>query len=279
MTAHRSLFLAVVLLLATTASTLAAERPDDKRAIDFAINNGLAAMYHEIGHLFIDQYELPVLGARAEDAADTIATLLLLAEETPEADAALRDTVDGWFYSDPRLDRGGFERWQFYDRYLLDIQRAFGIVCLMVGKDFDKYRDVARKVGMDTERASECATDYELAERSLSSVLASHEKTGIRSGPRIIITYDDPQGRLRDVADYVRAGNLLEAAAKRIEDGFHLDRAVRFRALACDEVNAFYIEDLNEIQFCYEYAEYFYDLKAKALRSDAEPGDKSDSKN
>ncbi|MDB5507186.1 MAG: hypothetical protein JWR75_1824 [Devosia sp.] len=279
MTALRPLVLTIVLLVSATAATLAAERSVDKRAIDFAVNNGLAAMYHEIGHLFIDQYELPVLGARTEDAADTIATLLLLAEETPQADAVLRDTVDGWLLDNPRLDRGGFERWEFYGRYLLDIQRAYGIVCLMVGKDFDKYRDVARTVSMDTERAHECATDYDLAERSLRKVLIGHEKVGARAGPGVVVTYDEAGGSLRDVAEYVRASTLLEAAAKRIEDGFMLDRVVKFRALSCDEANAFYVEDLNEIQFCYEYAAYFYDLKAKALQSAAEPGDKGDSKN
>ena len=56
------------------APVLAAERLTDrqvKQAEAFAANNSLFFIYHEVGHLLIDQLALPVLG-KEEDAADNM---------------------------------------------------------------------------------------------------------------------------------------------------------------------------------------------------------------
>ena len=44
-------------------------------ATEFALNNGLFVLQHEIGHLFVAEFELPVLG-KEEDAADSLAALV-----------------------------------------------------------------------------------------------------------------------------------------------------------------------------------------------------------
>ena len=40
--------------------------------------------------------------------------------------------------------------------------------------------------------------------------------------------------------------------------------------MSCDDANAFYDADLNEIQFCYEYVKFYYDLKADELEAAGE---------
>ena len=81
--------LALVAMLATSGGR--AQQAD--RAADFAINNVTTSLYHEFGHLLIDQFEWPVLG-REENAADTIMTMLLL-DAGEAADAIAADAVRG----------------------------------------------------------------------------------------------------------------------------------------------------------------------------------------
>ena len=104
-------------------------------ATEFALNNSVWVLYHEVGHLFVDQFRLPVLGAREEDAADALATLMLLTAATDEAEQTLRDSVEGWFMSDPNSPRPSTTSADFYDPHALDIVRAYGMVCLMVGTE------------------------------------------------------------------------------------------------------------------------------------------------
>src|SRR5690554_4191597 len=76
----------MVLVVAACAATgaMAEDLTNAQReaAITFTLNNTRHTLLHEIGHLFVDQFDLPVLG-KEEDAVDTFATLTMLNEGTP----------------------------------------------------------------------------------------------------------------------------------------------------------------------------------------------------
>ena len=48
-------------------------RAQNAEADAYATNNAVSALYHELGHLFVDQFELAILGGE-EGVADAIAT-------------------------------------------------------------------------------------------------------------------------------------------------------------------------------------------------------------
>ena len=117
---------------------------DVEEALDFVIGNAISILFHETGHMLISAYQLPVLG-REEDAVDNLATILLMDWDDEEADQALIDSADAWFFSNVASD-GQQTNTAIYGEHGLDEQRAFQIVCLMVGGNRKRFGDFANEV-------------------------------------------------------------------------------------------------------------------------------------
>ena len=106
--------------------------------VEFVTGNMLFVALHELGHALVGQLRLPVLG-REEDAADYFATLAMLETGTEFSVNVLVQAARGWFLSDRRDKKQG-NMLTFYDEHGLDQQRAFAIVCLMVGSDAQQFK-------------------------------------------------------------------------------------------------------------------------------------------
>lgn len=224
----------------------------------FAINNSLFTLYHEVGHLLIDQMKLPVLG-REEDAADNIATWMLLQQNAPAANQALEDAVEGWALTSSSFD----DRWtndDFTSGYSPDRQRAMQIVCLIVGADGAAFRLVANAYAMHPDRQHTCHFEYELMDRSMREVLA---ETG--TGTEVEIVFNDAGRDLALARQMLSNSGILDAVAEEIRRGYRLDNAVTMTATECGEPNAFYDPETVEIIFCYELVEDFLDLYSANL--------------
>src|SRR5258708_10298072 len=86
------------------ANNASAQNPHDKA--DFVIGNMLFVGFHEMGHALADQFHLPTLG-RAEDAADSFATIALLDAGSAFSIHVLVQAARGLFLSDrPRRHQG-----------------------------------------------------------------------------------------------------------------------------------------------------------------------------
>lgn len=230
--------------------------------ISFAANNSLFVLYHEVAHLLVDQLQLPVLG-REEDAADNVATWVLLNKRTPEADKALEDAAQGWLLSGITYGSGEYEE-DYAAAHSLDKQRAYQIVCMMVGSDDSAFRPIANQYAMERDRQDTCFWDYELINRSIKSLLEDrHLKTG--SGTTVNVTYHDAGGKLKLAADAFRSSGVFDEVAEELRENFNLRRPIRFNAKRCGEANAFYDPDTIEIIFCYELMKDYMDLYASEL--------------
>lgn len=232
-------FCAAAALALTSVSAAArdlskAEYHEQRR---FAANNSLFVLYHEVGHLLFDQLELPVLG-REEDAADNVATWTLLRQGTAEAHQALKDAARGWALSGITYDSGGHES-DFAAAHSLDKQRAYQIVCLMIGKDDDAFRPVANEYRLDRDRQTSCQWDYEMIDRSLDQLLTASEARNGR-GTKVVVTYHEVGGRLKLAADAFRASGVFDQVADELRARYNLRETVRFNARRCGEPNAFY---------------------------------------
>lgn len=267
------LFAAVVLSMICFAGVVQAqaptmtksERADMRR---FAYNNSLFVLYHEVAHLLFDQLEMPVLG-REEDAADNVATWILLNKRTKAAEVALADAAQGWLYSGVAYDSGGDEG-DFAASHSLDKQRAYQIVCLMVGSDDSAFRPIANKYSMDRDRQETCFWDYDLVDRSLKSLLGVRNPPAIR-GTEVKVTYHDAGGRLKAAADAFKSSGVFDQVAEEVRTQYTLDAKVAFNAQRCGEANAFYDPDTIEVIFCYELMQDYMDLYMDNMSKPAAP--------
>jgi hypothetical protein len=264
MTIFRPALLAFAALCASPA--LAQDLTDEQvgRAADFALNNSVFVLQHEIGHLLIAEFQLPVLG-KEEDAADSMASITLLARQTPEAQVALSDSADGWLLSENSKAGTEYEEADFYDEHSLDIQRSFQIVCYMVGADPETFGEVAEAYQMDSDRQDGCGFDYQQATDSWGSLLQPHEGKG---GGKIAVSYEPASEDYADIEAMLQDAKLLETAAEEIETTYDLPRDLQFTAKECGEENAFYSYDDAGITFCYEMTAFFFDLAAQDLTSE-----------
>ncbi|WP_371229102.1 DUF4344 domain-containing metallopeptidase [Roseovarius sp. 2305UL8-3] len=126
----------------------------------FVASNLIATLYHELGHVLIDQMGLPVLG-QEEDAADVLSVLMIDAffEEELAVSIAI-DTAFG-FYESAEDDAPAF-----WDVHGPDLQRYYTTVCLFYGANPDEREDIAQDMGLPEDRAESCEEEFELAHDS-----------------------------------------------------------------------------------------------------------------
>ncbi|MGV8855054.1 MAG: DUF4344 domain-containing metallopeptidase [Devosia sp.] len=215
----------------------------------FAYNNSLFVLYHEMAHLLFDQFDLPVLG-REEDAADNLATWTLLNQGTVSANQVLADAARGWFLSSKAYDNGGAEE-DYAAPHVLDKQRAYEIVCLMVGKDASLFGAVADKYHLPGDRRESCHFDYGTVDRGLKSLLGRRNNRSDH-GSAVTVRYEPAAGSLRLAADAFKSSGVLDQVADELRRNYRLARPVQLRAMSCGEANAYYYPDADEIFFCYE---------------------------
>lgn len=242
------------------------ERAEQRR---FSYNNSMFVLYHEVAHLLFDQLGLPVLG-KEEDAADHVATWILLKQKTPAADRALADAARGWVLSGIAYDSGGDES-DFAGAHSLDKQRAYQIVCLMVGMDDTTYRQIANSYRIDRDRQDSCYYDYETVDRSLTGLLGAKRKKADQ-GTDVIVTYHDAGGRLRAAADAFKSSGVFDQVADELRQHYTLRDPVLFNARRCGEANAFYDPQTVEIIFCYELMQDYMDLYETGLKDEVTVG-------
>lgn len=233
-------------------------------AINFTLNNTRHTLLHEIGHLFVDQLDLPVLG-KEEDAVDTFATLTMLGEGTPESLQGLVDTVDGWVYAEKQGRRRGYSNSDFYGMHSLDVQRSFAMACLMVAHDYDGFTWFATRVGIPHDRQESCEEDLRLAHHGWTSLLDPHRRSAAASNPEIAVIYRPHDSAYDEIVAILKQNRVLEDTADWLRKSYVLPRPVRVSAEECGEVNAFYDASTREVILCYEWADYFYELFVKDI--------------
>jgi hypothetical protein len=225
----------------------------------YAVNNAISALYHEMGHLFVDQFELAILGGE-EGVADAIATLMLL-EDGPGAEQISIDTVDGYLRSSELYGEADGDNVDFNDEHGLDVQRAFQMTCLLVGASPEAFGEVADEVGLDAVRQDACADEYGLARRGWGRMMAAHKARAGQDTPFTVV-YDRAEDRYAPMENLLKSEQVLEAVADRVAASFRLVRPATLRATSCGEENAFYDPEADEITLCYEYVQFYYDLIA-----------------
>jgi hypothetical protein len=232
---------------------------DRRRGIvQFVAGNMLFALLHEIGHTHITEMGLPVLG-RDEDAADSFAVVTMLKVGSGFSRDVLANAAMGWFLSAFRDEKEGVKL-SFYDVHGLDRQRAYQIVCLMVGSDPEKFQVLANRVEMPESRQSTCRGDYSNASWSWDTLMKPHLRSPDQPKTPIKVTYGTGEGDLHAFEESFRAVRLLETVAEQAADEFTWRRPFELQMQTCGEPGANWDVALRRLTLCYELAAEFTQL-------------------
>lgn len=256
-----------LVLLDERIAKLSAE--DAAKLASFVVGNLYFVLVHEFGHAVISQLKLPVLG-REEDAADSFATLSMLFIGTELSHTVIREAARGlWLIA--QRDKSANQQAPAYDEHSLDVPRAYQILCLMVGSDRKKFREVAEIAKIPEERQETCGFDFEQAADSWESLLNGRRsgasgkrffanKASARKGSADVrVKYDDPKGKSAGHT-ILKAGNILETVAKFGRDSLAMPRPITIKAMPCDGPNAYWDHEKREIVVCYELVGEFIEL-------------------
>ena len=130
-------------------------------------------LVHEVGHVLFAQYDLPLL-AREEDAADALASVLLLEYAEDGAKVVLNAAEMFGLESE---ERQLFDESDFWSEHSLDIQRYYATICHVYGSDPEAHLDLINlEYGLSQDRAEVCEHEYERIRRSWLAVLKPYLK-------------------------------------------------------------------------------------------------------
>jgi hypothetical protein len=242
---------------------------DAARLTSFVVGNLLFVLVHELGHAVISQLNLPVLG-REEDAADSFATLSMLFVGTELSHTVLRETARGLMMTADR-DKSSEQLPAMYDEHSLDTQRAFQIVCLMVGSDPKKFRDVAAIGRMPPERQETCSDDFGQAADSWETLLSGRRNPAAKS--RFLAGQSSARKGSADIKvryigqetgpafqSVLKTAGVLETVARFGREILSLPRPMTIKAMKCGEPNAYWDGKDREIVLCFELVGEFIEL-------------------
>jgi hypothetical protein len=163
------------------------------------------------------------------------------------------------FLSD-RRDRKQGEELDFSEEHGLDRQRAYQIICLMVGSNQEQFKELASWVRLPRDRQRTCANDYENAKYAWHSLLESHRHADGEPTATIEIAYEAGQGNLERYARSFQSVALLEALSDYASSRYALPRPIKMVMASCGDANAAWVPSTNTETLCYELADDFFDL-------------------
>jgi hypothetical protein len=225
---------------------------------EFTTGNMLFVLLHETAHGLISDLGLPVLG-REEDAADQFATVTMLQMKTEFTHRTLINAARSWMISDLRSRETG-EPQVYYDMHGLDLQRAYNIICLMVGSDPEQFEDLAKEVNLPEDRQGTCQGDYSNASWSWEKALRPFLRTPEQERQKYQITYGKAEGSLDIFERAFRATAMMERISAHVTDLYAWRKPFAMEAQTCGSSGANWDVQQHKIVVCYELADEFVTL-------------------
>jgi hypothetical protein len=212
-------------------------------------------LLHEIGHGFVDLYDIPVLG-REEDAADRFATWWMApdgqGQDGTDAIAAME-----WWLASARTSGLSREQLAWWDEHGIDEQRGYQIACLLYGSDPQTMGPLAGRLGLPAERRESCVPEAQRNAASWSAFLRGQTSTLTHNLDGFIVPKNYVDAESADTADaakLVRDMKLLEELSDMLGQFKFPEGAVMVRLYAqdCGMANAFWDPNEKNIVLCHE---------------------------
>ena len=259
--------LALLAVLAPAPGALALSPEQREEVQTFVTGNVVFTLFHEAGHALIHMLELPTLG-REEDAADNLATLLMIGDpvsgrgkERGGNEELLFAAADGWAMLHERTKASG-ERQPFWDSHSLDQQRYHNVLCLIYGSNPETFVEVIDAEELPDERRAQCPEEYTKTADSWAQVLSPHQKRfGDGAKGKLKVLYDVPKtGPGTKARNMLKAMNLDKLLSRTIADEIALPSNLTLRFASCSDADAFYDPEKHEIVMCYELVNSFAEM-------------------
>jgi hypothetical protein len=144
----------------------------------------------------------------------------------------------------------------YYDEHSLSRQRAYQIVCYMVGSDPEKFRALAEETGMPEERQASCKRDFGNTAWAWDTLLKPHKRT---TEPRTTITvrHEDGGAQFAVIARAMKFIGLLEVVGERSSELFVWRAPFTIQAKSCGDAHADWNLATRTLTVCYELAQEF----------------------
>jgi hypothetical protein len=231
-----------------------------KDGVEFVTGNVLFVLGHETAHALLSVFEIPVIG-REEDGADALAALVALKMGNSFADRVVVNAARGWFLADQRDRKEGVPA-AFYDEHGLDLQRAYYIVCLLVGGAPDKFTALANEVKLPKERQETCKFDYSNVEWSWGEVLKPHMRKPGDPKTEIKVNYA-PTTEFATLSELGQKLKILEGVAEWLSEDFAWKIPISLEMRECGSAGARWLPPTKQIVVCYELIREFVQLHRK----------------
>jgi len=225
-----------------------------RQIVEFVVGNAVFVLAHELGHGLINEMNMPVLG-REEDAADSFAIVTMLKLGTAFSERVLFEAGKGLFLSAHR-DRQEGNALAFYGEHGLDLQRAYNVVCMMVGSNPEKYRQLAIDTNLPKERQESCVYDWKNTAWSWDEMLAKHLR-GDRPKTAVKVVYEENK-TFAVQARIMQDMGLLDTFAAHAADHYAWPNPITIEARSCGQANARWRQRV--LTFCYELIGEFIEL-------------------
>jgi hypothetical protein len=233
--------------------------------VEFVAGNTLVLLSHEMGHVLISEMHLPVLG-REEDSADTYAALRLLTIGTSFSQHELTDAAQGWFLNDRRDQETG-EKPPYYDEHNLSQQRAYQILCLMVGSDPNKFKGLADEMKLPESRQATCKRDFTKALSGWETVLKPWLRQPGDPETKIDVVYGDGKGMYDGFVNMYRSMRFLETVAANSAAHYKWPRPFTLKMESCGHPGTDYDDEARVVTICYEMPFDFAELYRAYIQS------------
>jgi hypothetical protein len=269
---------ALAMVLAILYSGALAQGAADQGALDqsglvperaeFVIGNGYFVLLHELAHVIIHDFEVPVLG-NEEDAADTLAATTLLRFDQRAGGRRFARMLVMAADANRIFWQLGLElanqKAAYWANHPLSVQRAMRITCLVVGSDPAVFSPLADMVEMPLSRSDWCEEEYAAAESARAWVHSTYVNSPETAEASVTPGYEYRQPRdpeHQDLLALIKEEQLLERAAEFVRREIVLPDELILSARSCGVPDAYWDGSAREIVMCYELLQAFYNLSA-----------------
>ena len=282
----------IILILSFTKSTFANEeyeltQNDIDEIYEFATNASMGIIFHEIGHLIVDEFNVPIFN-NEEDVADSFMAWSLI--QIPDEYASYEDYeyyaeephkvikgISDYYYYLTLLGRDTSEVYGKDSEYAIhstDNKRFFNIACFMKGSNPEVFNTYITKRGFDYILEDQCDYNYwqmsdawwDVFKGSAQGEEYEFWEVYVENYvQKIFLEFQDTNVTIHQYFEEYAKPTILYFLQNVIAQvKLQEDYILSFEYCGGD-INAYYISTQNKILFCYELVEEFMNVKTEII--------------
>ena len=282
----------IILILSFTKSTFANEeyeltQNDIDEIYEFATNASMGIIFHEIGHLIVDEFNVPIFN-NEEDVADSFMAWSLI--QIPDEYASYEDYeyyaeephkvikgISDYYYYLTLLGRDTSEVYGKDSEYAIhstDNKRFFNIACFMKGSNPEVFNTYITKRGFDYILEDQCDYNYwqmsdawwDVFKGSAQGEEYEFWEVYVENYvQKIFLDFQDTNVTIHQYFEEYAKPTILYFLQNVIAQVKLQEEYILSFEYCGGDINAYYISTQNKILFCYELVEEFMNVKTEII--------------